>query len=156
MDGARAARNMVSDGMPGGFFRFVFYLAMVCGCFQGVGGNNERRCRAEQECHFGATANLVLNLTEPVSPSNPLALALARFTVVPKGCAAYFQKFVDARNKLPPEMLKAAGNSESLCDSKRVFDSPDLVVATFVAIVNAVTVVVMGCAIDKRLHPFET
>jgi len=153
MDGA--VRNMVPARVSGGVLCFVFYMAVVFGCFQVVGGHNEARCRAEQECHFGATANLVLNLTEPVSPTNPLALALARFTVVPRGCAAFFEKFVEARNRLPPEMLAKAGNSESLCDSKRVFDAPDMAVATFVAIANAVTIVVMGCAFDKRLHPFN-
>jgi len=128
---------------------------MVSECIKGVGGDNARRCRAERECHFGAIADVALNISTPVSRNDPVALALARFSSVPHGCAAYFKPYIDARNKLPPDMLSAAGNSESLCDSKRAFGKADIAAATFTAIANAAVFVVIGCITDHRRHTFS-
>ena len=156
MDGACSSRSMVPNGVSFRIFCIFFYLAVVFECVDIAWADNERRCRTEKECHFGAIADLVLNISEPVSLNDPLALALARFKVVPHGCADYFEKYVEARNKLPAKLLNTAGSSESLCDSKRIFSGPDMAVATFVAITNAVIIVFLGCAIDKKLHPFES
>ena len=148
MDGA-PPRSMVPARVLRGFLGRLVCVALVFGDVPHARGDNARKCKDEAACHFGAAANLVLNLTEPVSPDDPAARALARFSVVPHGCAHYFAEYVAARDKLPAAMRDHAGASESLCDSKRVFAGPDMAVAVAVVVANAVTIVVLGCTVGS-------
>ena len=150
--GAWITRGMVPNGLFRSVSVFVFFVAVVFSCVFNVAGDNAERCRTEQDCHFGAIGNQALNLSEPISTSDPVALALARFSVVPHGCADHFERFVEARSKLPQSMLTKAGTSESLCDSKRIFSKRDIAVASFVAITNSVIFIIISCTIDQNTH----